>query len=86
MINWKIRKTKRQQSQPNPHFIEVGDTVQHEDGRTGTLKRIASSPYYVEEVQGIVRGYVQFDGSADWCLATELTLIAKATTAEAAIA
>jgi hypothetical protein len=67
----------KQQQQPVIEVIEEGDSVIHEDGRVGTVKVIGTSPYWVEEIQGILRAYVVFEGSADWCLAGEL---AKTTT------
>jgi hypothetical protein len=73
MLNWKRQKIEE------PQFIEVGDLVREvETGAVGTLRTVSVSPYYVEEKAGVVRGYVVFEGSADWMLSEEIELVAKA--------
>lgn len=83
-INNRSKKTVKTQPvtevQQTVVIIEEGDSVLHFDGRRGVLRKIAVSPYFLEERANILRGYVEFnDGSADWCLAEDLGLVAKAT-------
>jgi hypothetical protein len=72
---FRINLSMFKQQQPiEIDIIEEGSEVVHEDGRVGIVKKIAVSPYWIEEVQEVLRAYVLFDGSADWCLASELGL------------
>lgn len=87
-INWH-RPQPALPELPQPEWINVGDTVRIIDdcegtpgriGREGRVQMIALSPYYREEVAGVLRAYVvpaDGFGWADWCLAEELTVIQK---------
>jgi hypothetical protein len=83
MLNLNLRRNRKQQPEVI-QFMEVGDLVRrNEDGAVGILRTIDLSPYWVEEIEGVERAYVEFkleDGTtaADWILPEELTVLAKA--------
>ena len=69
--------------QPEPELEEtilyVGDVVVTIDGRLGIIEKIAISPYYWEEIEGIERAYVSGLNReyGDWLLADEMALVGE---------
>lgn len=76
-------------NQPIIVKIEAGDVVELKNGQRAEVKRVMISPYYREELAGIIRLDVKFSswninrfGRADYILVTDVKWVLKAQQAE----
>lgn len=60
---------------PTVDTINAGSTVRNQDGKIGTVKFIDLSPYWAEEIQGVLRAYVEFKDFTDYLLESEIVAV-----------
>ncbi len=83
-----LTRKRKQQQEEIVQTIDERDVVQiitdceGDPRRIGRVERIAISPYYREECEGVLRAYIvpldPKEGWTDWVLEIEVRLLAKA--------